>query len=193
MKKLTFQIAAIAFVAVSVLFTSCSKEGPEGPAGATGAPGPTGAQGPAGAKGDKGDPGTANVIYSSWLNVTFNNGIGQISAPKLTKDILNSGEIKVYWNMYTSDDPFIVQVPCVVPLVIFTGNEDDQDESDIYIDPYFETGAIHLIANYNLTSNNGVSQFRYILIPGGTAARKPGPAVGWSDYNGVKKYLKLKK
>lgn len=189
MKKLIFQIAVIAMVTVSMLFTSCSKEGPEGPAGATGSPGPAGAQGPAG---PKGDPGTANVIYSNWLNVTFDNGFGQISAPKLTTDILNSGEIKVYWNLNTSDDPFVVQVPCVVPLVLLTGDDEDGDAPDIYVDPYFETGTIHLLSNYNLTSNSGVSQFRYILIPGGTSARKAGPAVDWNDYNAVKKYLNLK-
>lgn len=46
MKKLTLQITAIAFVAVSALLTSCSKEGPTGPAGAQGTAGPSGAQGP---------------------------------------------------------------------------------------------------------------------------------------------------
>lgn len=190
MKKLTFQIATIAFVAVSMLFTSCSKEGPEGPAGQTGAPGPTGAQGPAGAKGDKGDAGTANVIYSNWLNVTFENGLGQINASQLTAAILNSGEMKVYWNLGTADDPFVVQVPCVVPLVLLTDDEEDVDSPDIYIDPYFEIGTIHLASNYNIP--NGVNQFRYILIPGGTSARKAGPAVDWNDYNAVKKYLNLK-
>lgn len=188
MKKLTFQIAVIALVAAGISLASCSKEGPAGPAGAQGAAGPTGAQGPAGAKGD---PGTANVIYSQWLDVTFTEGLATIAAPQLTTDILNSGEIKIYWNLSTADDPFVVQVPCVTPLVVLTGNEDDAGEPDIYIDPYFETEAIHLLSNYNLSSSNGASQFRYILIPGGVAARKAS-GIDWNDYNQVKKYLNLK-
>jgi hypothetical protein len=188
MKKLTFQIAVIALMAAGISLASCSKEGPAGPAGPAGAAGPTGAQGPAGVKGDD---GTANVIYSEWLDVTFDAGYGTIAAPQLTTDILNSGEIKVYWNLNTAEDPFIVQVPCVVPLALLTGNEDDADEPDIYIDPYFETEAIHLLSNYNPTSSEGVSQFRYILIPGGVSARKAA-GIDWNDYNQVKKYLNLK-
>ena len=188
MKKLTYQIAVIALVSAAISLASCSKEGPAGPAGAQGPAGPAGAQGPAGAKGDA---GTANVIYSEWLDVTFDNGFATITAPQLTTDILNSGEIKIYWNINTAEDPFVVQVPCVVPLVVLTQNEDDSEEPDIYIDPYFETEMIHILSNYNLTSSNGASQFRYILIPGGVAARKAS-GVDWNDYSQVKKYLNLK-
>ncbi len=189
MKKLTFQIAVIALVAAGISLASCSKEGPAGPAGAQGAAGPTGAQGPAGAKGD---PGTANVIYSEWLDVTFEEGLAMMEAQELTADILNGGAIKVYWNAGTAEQPLVVPVPCVFPIG-FIVEEPEEDQPDIFIDPYYEVGRITLSSNYNLTSTDGASRFRYILIPGGVqAARKAVTEVDWNDYNQVKKYLNLK-
>ncbi len=190
MKKLTFQIAAVAFMAAGMLFTSCSKEGPEGPAGPAGAAGPSGAQGPAGAKGD---PGTANVIYSQWLDVTFDEGIAEIEAQELTADILDGGDIKVYWNAGTAAQPLVVPVPCVFP-VGFLVNDPEEGQPDIYIDPYYMVGLITLFSNYDLTTTTGgASRFRYILIPGEVqAGRKAAQEVDWNDYNAVKKYLNLK-
>ncbi len=189
MKKLTFQIAVIALVAAGISLASCSKEGPAGPAGAQGPAGPTGAQGPAGAKGD---PGTANVIYSEWLDVTFDeNGFAIVPAPGLSNEILNSGSAKVYWNLYTQDEPLVVSLPCsVIPGLLY----DDVDETspNIIINPYLAKDTILLTANYNVSSVNGQSQFRYILIPGGTPAARKAAAINWNDYDQVKKYLNLK-
>ena len=56
-------------IAITLIFTQCQK-GDTGPAGPAGPAGPTGPTGPAGANGAKGDTGTANVIYSAWLDVT---------------------------------------------------------------------------------------------------------------------------
>jgi hypothetical protein len=83
------------------------KEGPQGPIGETGAvgaqgpegdTGSTGAQGIKGETGPAGATGTANVIYSAWLPIPDKpNYKGNdykeyaISAPKLTKDIFDSG------------------------------------------------------------------------------------------------------
>jgi hypothetical protein len=55
-------------VLITFIFTQCQKGdvGPAGPAGPTGA---AGAAGSPGATGPKGDTGTANVIYSPWLDV----------------------------------------------------------------------------------------------------------------------------
>lgn len=191
MKKLTLKITAIAFVAVNVLLTSCSKEGP---AGATG---PAGAAGPAGAQGPKGNEGTANVIYSDWLDVGFSadtvhigsviDTIGyfaSIDIPKLDNEILTSGEIKLYVNTNTADEPFISPLPY---FSIYDG---------VSIEPVYYLNTVELYSNIDAgtITFQGVKyqQYRYILIPGGTAARKAGPAVDWNDYNQVKKYLNLK-
>jgi hypothetical protein len=55
-------------VLISFIFTQCQK-GDVGPAGPAGPAGAAGAAGPAGATGPKGDTGTANVMYSPWLDV----------------------------------------------------------------------------------------------------------------------------
>ncbi|MGN6353999.1 MAG: hypothetical protein ACTHLB_11460, partial [Parafilimonas sp.] len=63
-----FYAFLVACLSAYLFFTACSKTGPEGPQGEQGPPGETGAQGEQGAKGDT---GTANVIYSGWLDVTY--------------------------------------------------------------------------------------------------------------------------
>jgi hypothetical protein len=178
-----------------VLFNSCNKEGP---AGATGPAGPAGPSGAAGAAGPAGPAGTANVIYSAWLDVayaadTIHNGavidtvgfVAEVTAPKITADILSKGEVKVYFNLSSATNP------TVVPLPFF----------DIYtnfsINPYFYlttagVGTIQLYATANLgtVTSQGVKyrQYRYVIIPGGVPARS---MVDWNNYNQVKEYLHI--
>lgn len=179
MKKWTLQSLA-ALLAIAISFSSCSKEGPEGPQGEQG---PQGAQGAQGAKGDKGEPGTANVIYSQWIDTltyyltsetTTDTIFGTLEVPALTADILNNGEIKVYANIGTTET-------LVIPLPYSTGDGG-------FINVFFFTGGIEIVSNLNI---DGLP-IRYILIPGGTSARKAGPTVDWNDYNAVKKYLNLR-
>ncbi|SEW54402.1 hypothetical protein [Chitinophaga arvensicola] len=180
--------------AALVAFAACSKDGAQGPAGNPGAAGPAGPAGPAGANGPKGDTGVANVIYSQWLNVTFdtirdqNNVattdgfVGFVDVPKLTKDILTKGTINVYFNLDSADHPYIVPLP--------------------YVDPYLfvsfraEEGGLTIIASHDFSSGNFpgqkiIQQFRYVLIPGGVAARSAN-VVDWKDYKSVQRYLGLK-
>jgi len=194
MKKLTLQLTAIFFLAIAISFTSC-KKGDTGPAGETGA------QGAKGDKGDKGDAGSANVIYSDWMDVTFdpvkdttNNVVdtlawlADIDAAQLDASILSTGEIKVYVNVGTADDP------AVFPLPLF----DYYSLTGVFnINLYFRLNTISLYSTEDASTftNNGdkLWQYRYVLIPGGTAAgRKSAQAVDWNNYEAVKKYLNLK-
>ncbi len=185
MKKLTFTLMATVMSSI-MLFSACSKEGPAGPAGATGA------QGPAGATGTAGPAGTANVIYSAWTDVTYipidedEDGTtdffySEIEAPKLDLSILGTGEVKVYFNLGTQGDPYIVPLPY----------------SDLILTAFFlNTIELNAGANFSTTTNDAgekVRQYRYVLIPGGTAARqKAGTvAVDWNNYQVVKDYLQL--
>src|SRR5689334_18258920 len=102
MKPRLYSYVAIV-LASAVLVFSCKKgdTGPAGPAGPAGANGNTGAPGP------KGDTGTANVIYSAWLDVsmvpdyvvndTVNHRLDTLewadtlAVPKLTATVLNQG------------------------------------------------------------------------------------------------------
>jgi hypothetical protein len=195
MRKLLF----LALAAVIFSCGSCSKDGAAGPAGADGATGGTGPAGPAGPAGADG----AGIIYSDWLDVAYDPLVGAadddgiendtvawetiIPADKLTSDILTTGEVKVYLNTSTAADPVIHPLPY----------------TDLYfgqtINPTFYAGEIYLFASNNFATgldDNGVKsyQYRYILIPGGTAARKSaaGKKVDWNNYAEVKAYLKLK-
>jgi hypothetical protein len=182
------EVPIIFFLAIVVVIAACSKEGDTGPAGSPGAQGPPGT---GGAAGPAGPAGTANVIYSSWIDTakfypdTITIGsildtlgyFAHLSVPKLTLDILNKGEIKVYVNAGTTADPIIFPLPF--------------DNGSIFMDVLFSLNDIEIRSNVDLT---GVVPFRYVLIPGGTAAR-PGPngkTIDWNNYKEVQQYLGLK-
>ena len=186
-------------VLITFIFTQCQK-GDVGPAGPAGPTGSAGAAGSPGATGPKGDTGTANVIYSAWLDVTYNgldtvhNNDGtidtvlwgaSITANKLTQAILDKGEIKVYMNWGTQANPDISPLPLLD--VFFTG---------LFINPEFLLQRIDLYSNFNartFTNSSGQKQlqYRYILIPGSVPGRLSKPAVDWNNYNAVKAYLGL--
>ncbi|HEU4858969.1 MAG TPA: hypothetical protein VFT15_04000 [Chitinophagaceae bacterium] len=186
--SLTFLVS---LVTIALVFTQCQKgdTGPAGPAGPAGAAGPTGAPGP------KGDTGTANVIYSPWLDVeyeadTLHNGAlidtvgyyATITAAKLTNAILNSGEIKVYVNFGTAATPVITALPYF----------------DIYsllsIEAYFRLQEIFLYSDADVStetvSGQKYLQYRYILIPGSVPSGRR-KYVDWNNYNEVKAFLGL--
>lgn len=184
MKKSNLLFSSL-LLTVILVFSYCSKDpeaGPQGPAGPAGPAGPVGPQGP------KGDTGVANVIYSNWLDVSYqedtdNPGtwLAQINAPKLTNDIINKGEIKVYWNLGSAADPLVVPIP------YFDGGT--------IINPLYDVGAIYLLTNagdVGTATSGGVKfqQYRYILIPGVVPGRMA--TVNWNNYEEVKKYLGLK-
>ena len=178
---------------ITLIFTQC-KKGDVGPAGAAGAAGP---QGPVGPTGPKGDTGTANVIYSAWLDVaytadTVHNGaiidtigfFANITASKLTNAILTSGEMKVYLNIGNSANPDVVPLPY---FDVYTG---------ISVTVDFLPQRIFLYSNLNAgTITQGGQkflQYRYILIPGSVPGGRLLQPVDWNNYNEVKAYLGLK-
>ncbi len=185
-------------LAITLLFAYC-KKGDTGPAGPAG---PAGSAGAAGSQGPKGDTGTANVIYSAWLDVTFApdtvhtpTGVGtaftidtlgffaDIPAAKLDSVMLATGEMKVYLNLGSSSNS------AVVPLPYF----------DVYsgasISPAFLINDISLYADFDASSRtqSGVKsrQYRYILVPGGVlGGRLVKP--NWKDYNAIKTFFGIK-
>jgi len=190
MRKTLQLLPFVLGMALITTIISCTKEGPAGPAGATG---PAGPQGPSGPAGPAGQTGTANVIYSDWLDVTFQvqkntNGDtlswqGTITAAKLDANILSKGDIKVYVNLGTAATPTVVSLP-IDPFIW-----------NAIISPVYQLGKITLIGDDNystFTSNNQKNlQYRYILIPGGTTART-GQQINWKNYKEVQAYLGLK-
>lgn len=184
MKKVVYLFAVAGLLMTSFSMTSCSKDGDTGPAGEQGAQGDKGDKGDKGDQGDQGEIGTANVIYSQWLDVTFEDGIGVIPAPKLDSAMLNGGSMKVYVNVGTEEDPLVVSLPTSL------GNGEN---APIQITPFFMLNNIVLSSNYNVSTgldNEGNKTFiyRYVLIPGGTNA----VGVNWNDYGQVKKFVGIR-
>jgi len=177
-------------VLITFIFTQCQKGdvGPAGPAGPTGPTGSTGSAGP------KGDTGTANVIYSPWLDVTYApetdiNGdtafwVASITANKLTQAIIDRGEIKVYMNWRTQADPDVAPLPILDPF--FTG---------LIINPEFLVQKIDLYSNFDASTftdgGQKYLQYRYILIPGSVPSGRIAQTVDWNNYKEVKAYLGL--
>ncbi|WP_205783271.1 hypothetical protein [Flagellimonas allohymeniacidonis] len=165
------------FVLGALLFVSCSTEdGETGPAGPAGPAGPQGAQGDQGPQGEQGDPGTANVIFSGWIDSEFDANIiatsssFSIDAPDLTEAILNEGVVLVYGRSFPApitDDTDVFPLPMVFGAarqqsyyfrveqatqldIVVAANE----EGDPVGSPFF-------------------AEFRYVLIPGGQPATDP--------------------
>ena len=174
-------------LAVALMTTAC-KKGDDGPKGEKGDKGDAGAQGTPGSKGDKGDPGTANVSYSAWLDLAFakdsasGDFFAQIKEAKVTDNLLSTGEIKVFVNLGTPATKVVAPLPFV-------------DVVDgVQINPLFAVGIIQIGANGNASTvvdqnGNKRRQYRYVLIPGGTAVRRN---VNWNNYEEVKALLGLK-
>jgi hypothetical protein len=184
--KLYSYLAIVLFAAIFIVACKKGDTGPAGPAG------PAGAAGASGSAGPKGDSGTANVIYSAWIDGSFTPEVYQdpsvpgqldtldfadtLSAPKITSTILTQGDIKVYFNYGSAAAPDIIPVP-------FT---------DVFlnISVEFQVGKILLYSSANLTTQTqgGVKygQFRYVILPGSVPA-----SVNVKDYNAVKNYFKL--
>lgn len=188
MKHMFLRCTSVLLLSAGLFFTACKK-------------GDTGPQGEKGEKGDKGDtggtgaagkPGTANVIYSAWQDVTFNavdTGVyaATITAPKVVDSIVQKGEVKVFWNINNAGNATVVSLPYTDAGLVFG--------VALHITPLVKVGNIYLQATHNVssftstTSNDKVWQYRYVIIPGGVAARS---AVNWNDYKQVQQYLGLK-
>ncbi|WP_147243477.1 collagen-like protein [Chitinophaga flava] len=180
-------------LSVVVFFAACSKDGAQGPAGPAGTAGTKGSQGP---KGDSGLPGSANVIYSGWLDVQFQgiqtapNSTGGvdtvlygavISTPKVDSILLGNALVNVYINLGTALQPRIVLLPYT-------------DEGGVIIRYVAANKAITVVSNANpgtrTTANGKVYQYRYVVVPGGIAARSAS-TFDWKNYGQVKESLHL--
>lgn len=190
MKHMFLRSSFVLVFAATLLTIACSK-GDNGPAGEKGDKGDKGDTGAAGAAGKA---GSANVIYSTWQDVTY-GAIDSltfgavIDAPRIVDSIVQKGEVKVYWNINTAGNPTIVSLPYVDANMVF-------GVPDLFITPLVKVGKIYLYSSYNMSSGTAqgttdkIWQYRYVVVPGGVAARKA--TIDWNDYSQVKDYLGLK-
>lgn len=177
LKTTAIQYAAALFVVAGVIIGGCQPKsgdpGPQGDAGAVGAQGP---KGETGTPGPKGDAGSANVMYSAWTSVSFTGSgtsyIGNLTAPKLTQEMLDKADIRVYW----SESGRVLSLPYseVVGTTTYTVHQ------------RFYVGRVELKASYALSAQ----QFRYVVIPGAVSTGRRG-AIDLNDYAAVKQAFNL--
>lgn len=157
MKLINF--SGLLLIAVLIItMTGCEKivrgpQGPQGPLGEQGPPGPEGNRGPIG------DPGTVDsvqVYYSSeWAHVQDlkdSAGIryGILPAPMITKDVMNSGVVLVY---YRYKDQYIYKMP-------FKGTYTSKNTINYRLQP----GKVIIESTYDMEHVSDYEYFRYSII-----------------------------
>lgn len=161
-------VLVVGIIAGTCLAGCQPKAGDPGPKGDTGAQGP---KGDTGAPGPKGDVGTANVIYSPWTSVTFSGSgslyTGNLPAPKITQEVLDKADIRVYWN----EGGRVLTLPYAETL----GTTTYTVHQRIYV------GRVEFRASYALSTQ----QFRYVIIPGGIPSGRLA-SVDLTNYAAVK-------
>lgn len=178
--KLTKRFFGTLFIAS--LLMACSKDGNDGatgPQGAQGEQGPAGAQGENGLDGADGQTGTANVIYSPWLDSGFNTPIASpvgsfsIDAPEITQEIIDSGIILVYGK----DDGNVIYA---LPVTLHNSSTDET-----YYFSFEDPGILEIhVAEINSAFLNEIfidNEFRYVIIPGGNPTS--GKSASLVDYS----------
>lgn len=138
-------------------------------------------------KGDQGPAGTANVMYSDWMAVSFKadtihvgsaidtvDYYATITATKLDSTVLNKGDVKVYVNVGTVASPTVAEVSAIGLTAVL------QSQKITLVG-----GAGNPASDEYSTYTQGGSQYylyRYVLIPGGVRTS----SVNWNNYQEVK-------
>ena len=156
MKKLKSTISNVILIAFTISsIISCSGE-----------------DGKDGIDGTNGETGTANVIYSNWINQNWNNINGDIiksmmiMEPRITSEILNNGFVLGFFRF--SDQTVIYNLP-------FSNNGPGVNITRSYL---LNLGSISFFAQrYNTSipmnelnlngSATSIPQVRYVIVPGG--------------------------
>lgn len=164
-------LIAILFISVQGCTPKAGDPGPKGEPGSVGQQGPQGPAGPAGAT------GTANVQFSPWISVafTYSGGAGYLStllAPAITQDVLDKADIRVYFKSGS-----IVRPLPYVSLVA----------GGTTVTSAFQVGSIRLSASVLFDG----PQFRYVIIPGGTAVGGRKATIDYNDYEAVRQAFNL--
>ena len=170
---------------VSILFVGCSPEdGKNGTDGIDGIDGVDGIDGIDGNDGTDGETGTANVIYSDWVNTELSNSIASssasftIDAPEIDPDILNFGTILVYARRIAGGN-IVYQLP-----IVFGASR----QQSYFYRAEDETIIVFVASNEQGSSvGDGafLEQYRYVIIPGGIASARPANDSTQVDYSSM--------
>ncbi|WP_109438212.1 hypothetical protein [Aquimarina sp. AU119] len=164
-KKKLVRLLMVLMVSISIFSCSDGEDGVDGINGVDGTDGVDGQDGLDGLQGEQGDTGTANVIYSEWMNPGFPpNVVGNdevestIAAPQITEEIINSGTILVF-GRYSGFGSRIYQLPALI----------GQKFHQFRLNPAggeFDL-RINTLDGSDIGLNNSLTSVRYVIIPGG--------------------------
>lgn len=197
MKKNNLRGFALTILSIA-LITTIGCEGPTGDTGPAGAQGPQGEVGP---QGPQGPAGTANVIYSEWIAFEASNWsdaysrFGQtrrdypITETQITAEILSMGTVAVYVripvNPTIEDQVFFL--PWIYGLTKGIAQRLAFELSPETINIYF-----HDVVDQSVdpgSFGSGV-EYRYVIIPGGTAAKQVFP--DFTNYHDTMNFYGIK-
>ncbi|WP_234570993.1 collagen-like triple helix repeat-containing protein [Rhodohalobacter sp. 614A] len=166
-------------IMIGLICFSC--EGPEGPAGPQGLQGEAGEPGP---EGSQGEPGTANVIYSEWIDSEWTEYTARewqmlIEDSNISVDFSNNGgTVLVYRRNGPLDDAWIYPLPSGSAYPV-----------TFAIDPVNTTLLIAVESSCcDIPSWFHDVQFRYVLIPGGVLTNGKQAKLDLTDYQAVKAF-----
>lgn len=162
-----------------------SCEGPAGPEGPQGQQGPQGEQG---LQGPMGEEGTANVIYSDWLDIDWdqdgtNSKAMFITEPLITDELIENGTILMFIRSQLGNVVFpLPYINSGDYLYFAVGNE-----------PGVLVGILFAADSMDGSSVGSYSenQIRYILIPGGVQ-NKVAKTIDFKNYNQVAKIFNIR-
>lgn len=179
----------IYFISITLFFAfaSLACEGPTGPDGPQGPQGEQGPEGPEGQQGPQGEPGTANVIYSDWMNIDWNRDDGAtfksmyIEESRVLDDFMAQGTIIAYVKQEASGASVVVPLPILLGTdFIYFGIADaptENIEGILIVNTSTDGSDVSSLADF---------QVRYILIPDGVPAKMKDGFL--KDYQAVKEY-----
>ncbi len=180
-KKKIVRLIMILIVSISIFSCSDGEDGAIGPAGPAGADGVDGTNGQ---DGENGEPGTANVIYSEWIENGFAPGSGtgvtsvdfDIKAPEITESVLDQGVVLVFARTLTEVAEEVEIDVFQLPHTFHSVNVQYRHRIEFNPPTVATEKPIAIIkiqaVSTNGTNLNGVinrfNQYRYVIIPGGT-------------------------
>jgi len=154
-----YLIKLLLFFTVSFIVLSCEGE--------DGAIGPQGEQG---LQGNTGESGTANIIYSEWINTGLSDNITSVNtsftfdAPEINAEILNSGIILVYGRFFDTNNGIRVYQ---LPITVGVGST--------RLSYLFNASSGKIEVRINsaeiIGTNDFLQQYRYVIIPQDQASK----------------------
>ena len=143
-------------------------------------------------EGEDGDPGTANVLYSEWFASRFGENVNaptlkdfNVDIPELTQEFMQSGVILVYGRRFQS--PTLEQI-FTLPITFY-----DLSQQFRYIVNENRMSIQVVSIDGSEIENVLLTEFRYILIPGGEIVTKSAKDFEQMSYDQVTDHFNIPK